>query len=79
MPEGWAVADAYGVLADLDQTDEFVEALNSSPSATVAFIVTDDDSLFEAVVLGLPVGVEPIRMYEAYLRNFEIDAMRGVR
>jgi adenine-specific DNA-methyltransferase len=79
MPGGWAVADAYGVLADLDQTDAFVEALNSSPSATVAFIITDDDSLFEAVALGLPVGVEPIRMYDAYLRNFEIDAMRGER
>ena len=79
MPGGWAVADAYGVLADLDQTGAFVEALNSSPSATVAFIITDDDSLFEAVALGLPVGVEPVRMYDAYLRNFEIDAMRGVR
>ena len=79
VPSGWAVADAYGVLADLDQTDAFVEALNSSPSATLAFIITDDDSLFEAVALGLPVGVEPIRMYDAYLRNFEIDAMRSVR
>jgi adenine-specific DNA-methyltransferase len=79
LPGGWAVADAYGVLADLDQTGAFVEALNSSPSATVAFIITDDDSLFEAVALGLPVGVEPIRMYDSYLRNFEIDAMRGVR
>ena len=36
IPDGWAVADAYGVLADLDQTDAFVEALSSSPSATVA-------------------------------------------
>ena len=79
MPGGWAVADAYGVLADLDQTGAFVEALNSSPSVTVAFIITDDDSLFEAVALGLPVGVEPVRMYDAYLRNFEIDAMRGAR
>ena len=79
MPTGWAVADAYGVLSDLDQTDAFVAALSSSPSATVAFIITDDDSLFEAVAVGLPVGVEPIRMYDAYLRNFEIDAMRGVR
>ena len=79
IPDGWAVTDAYGVLADLDQTDAFVEALSSSPSATVAFIITDDDSLFEAVTHGLPLGVEPIRMYDAYLRNFEIDAMRGVR
>lgn len=79
IPDGWAVADTYGVLANLDQTDAFVEALSSTPSATVAFIITDDDSLFEAVTRDLPLGVEPIRMYDAYLRNFEIDAMRGVR
>jgi adenine-specific DNA-methyltransferase len=79
IPDGWAVADTYGVLADLDQTDTFVEELSENPSAVVAFIITDDDSLFEAVVHGLPIGVEPVRMYDAYLRNFEIDAMRGVR
>lgn len=79
VPDGWAVADAYGVIADLDKTDDFLTALAATPSVTHAFIITDDDSLFEAVVADLPRGVEPVRLYDAYLRNFEIDAMRGVR
>lgn len=79
LRDGWDVADAYGVIADLDKTDEFFRALVASPAALIAFVVTDDDGLFEAVVAGLPVDVEPVRLYDGYLRNFEIDAMRGVR
>ena len=79
LDSGWDVAEAYGVLADLDQTDSFIEAMCAAEDAKVAFIVTDEDRLFEAVVRDLPEGVEPVRMYEAYLRNFEIDAMRSVR
>ncbi len=79
MPAGWDVAEAYGVLADLDKTEEFFQALTAMPSATVAFIVTDDNGIFGAIVAGLPDGVEPVRLYDAYFRNFEIDAMRGVR
>ncbi len=44
--------------------------------ATV-FIVTDEDRLFEAVVRELPERVEPVRLYEAYLRNFEIETGRS--
>ncbi len=79
LEAGWSVADAYGVLVDLDQTDAFLEAMMAQPDAFVAFIVTDEDRLFQAVVRDLPPGVEPVRMYESYLRNFEIDAMRSVR
>jgi adenine-specific DNA-methyltransferase len=79
LEHGWDVADAYGVIADLDQTDAFLEAITAKASAHVAFIVTDEDRLFQAVVRDLPPNVEPVRMYEAYLRNFEIDAMRSVR
>ncbi|MHC5796496.1 site-specific DNA-methyltransferase [Lacisediminihabitans sp. FW035] len=77
--EGWDVADSYCVLADLDQTDIFLEAVAKSPGVQVAFIVTDEDRLFQAVVRELPANVEPVRLYESYLRNFEIDAMRSVR
>ena len=79
LPEGWEVADAYGVIADLDRTDVFLEALAATPGATTAFVLTDDEGLFEAVVADLPAGVEPVRLYDAYLRNFEIDAMRSAR
>lgn len=74
---GWEVAEAYGVLTDLDQTEAFTAALAEAHHATTAFIVTDDDRLFEAVVRDLPEHVEPVRLYEAYLRNFEIETGRG--
>lgn len=76
---GWDVADAYGVIADLDLTEEFLKAIAENDCATMAFIVTDEDRLFESLVAALPEHVEPVRLYEAYLRNFEIEAGRGVR
>ncbi len=79
VPDGWGVVDAYGVITDLDSSDEFIKAMAANPNAKVAFIITDEDRLFEAVVRELPAGVEPVRMYESYLRNFEIDAMRSIR
>ncbi len=79
LETGWDVADAYGVLADLDQTNAFIEAVKERSNVVAAFIVTDEDRLFEAVVRDLPPNVEPVRMYESYLSNFEIDAMRSVR
>ena len=79
LSNGWDVAESYGVMGDLDKTDEFLRALATAPGATTVFIITDDDGLFEGVVAALPDGVEPVRLYDAYFRNFEIDAMRGVR
>lgn len=79
VSSGWDVAEAYGVLADLDKVDDFVRAVSGQESVSVAFIVTDEDRLFQSVVRDLPEGVEPVRLYEAYLRNFEIEAGRSVR
>jgi len=45
----------------------------------IAFIVTDEDRLFESVIRQLPDQVEPVRLYQAYLRNFEIESGRGLR
>jgi adenine-specific DNA-methyltransferase len=39
--------------------------------------VTDEERLFESVAQTLPEHVEPVRLYEAYLRNFEIESGRG--
>lgn len=76
---GWDVAETYGVLADLDCTEEFIKAIAAEPSALFAFVVTDEEHLFQAVVRDLPHHVEPVRLYEAYLRNFEIEAGRAAR
>ena len=78
LSRGWDVADVYGVLADLDQTEQFLKAVViAGDDLAVAFIVTDEDRLFESIARNLPDHVEPVRLYESYLRNFEIESGRG--
>lgn len=79
VSSGWDVADVYGVIADLDRSDEFLDAVATTESVTMVFVVTDEDRLWEAIVAELPERVEPVRLYEAYLRNFEIEAGRSAR
>jgi adenine-specific DNA-methyltransferase len=67
---GWAVAEAYGLLAEVDQADAFCDAVKAAERLRVAFIVTDDDRRFQAIARRLPHGVEPVRLYESYLTNF---------
>ncbi len=74
---GWDVAATYGVLANLDCTRDFLDAVAANDTVTIAFIVTDEERLFESIAQNLPERVEPVRLYEAYLRNFEIDSGRG--
>jgi len=78
-PRGWDVADAYGVLFDLDRTEEFASAVVEQPGLKHAFVMTDEDRLFEAVVRELPDDVEVVRLYDGYVRNFELEAMRVAR
>lgn len=68
--EGWAVADAYGLLAEVDKATPFLKALAKTRDARVAFIVTDDDRRFQSVAKRLPKRIEPVRLYESYLTNF---------
>ncbi|WP_279071528.1 DNA methyltransferase [Microbacterium lacticum] len=77
LPDGWDVAETYGVISDLDHSEEFARGIAAAPEACVAFIITDEDRLFEALVRELPEHVEPVRLYEAYLRTFEIEARRA--
>lgn len=71
IPEaGWDVADAYGVLVDVDATTSFCKAVKKTKDLRVAYIVTDDDRRFQAIAHRLPDGVEPVRLYESYLTNF---------
>jgi adenine-specific DNA-methyltransferase len=67
---GWDVADAYGVLFDLDGTEPFLDAVSSAEGVRLVFVVTDDDRRFQAVARLLPDGVESVRLYESYLTNF---------
>lgn len=73
---GWDVAEAYGVLANLDAASSFTAAVAETEGIAMAFIVTDDDSAFQMVCRELPDGVSPVRLYESYLQNFEINTGR---
>lgn len=77
IASGWDVAETYGVLADLDHTEDFLKAIAANDGAAIAYIVTDEDRLFESVTQELPDHIEPVRLYEAYLRNFEIESGRA--
>ncbi|EGQ7818132.1 site-specific DNA-methyltransferase [Vibrio parahaemolyticus] len=70
-PQGWDIAETYGVLADLDQSQEFCARATESKDMRIAYIVTNDDRRFQSVARNLPKNVEPVRLYEAYLNNFQ--------
>lgn len=77
LPEqGWAVADTYGLLTDLDRAAEFCAAVEGTQGLKIAYVVTDDDRRFQSVARRLPAEVEPIRLYEAYLSNFRFSMGR---
>jgi adenine-specific DNA-methyltransferase len=79
MSAGWDVAESYGVLADLDHTEKFLKAIaERGDDVAMVFVVTDEDRLFQSVVRELPGHVEAVRLYEAYLRNFEIESGRSM-
>lgn len=77
ISSGWDVADTYGVLADLDQASDFFHEIGLHEGVRVVYIVTDEDRLFESLAQDLPEHIEPVRLYESYLRNFEIESGRG--
>jgi adenine-specific DNA-methyltransferase len=68
--DGWAVAESYGVLKDLDLASEFIDELGQRDGIRVAYIVTDDEGRYQQVADELR-GIETVRLYEDYLRNCE--------
>lgn len=68
--EGWAVADTYGLLTNLDRAASFCAAIAAQGGIRIAYIVTDDERRFQAITRELPDGVDPVRLYESYLTNF---------
>jgi adenine-specific DNA-methyltransferase len=69
--QGWDVASTYGLLNDLDQTSAFCKAIRKISGIRIAYVVTDDDRRFQAVARRLPDTIEPVRLYESYLSNFQ--------
>lgn len=69
-PEGWEVADTYGLLTEIDAATPFVVAVKKAARLRLVYIVTDDDRRFQSIAQRLPEGIEPVRLYESYLTNF---------
>lgn len=76
---GWALTSSYGILADLDNAETFLDQLREEPGVKVVFIFTSEDRLFESFARDLPGYVEAIRMNESYFRNSEIEALAVTR
>ena len=70
------MAETYGVLANLDHAAAFLSRMSQAKGVRLAFIVTDDDGAFQMVCRDLPEAVMPVRLYESYLQNFEINTGR---
>ncbi len=69
---GYEVVESYGLLVDLDKATDFCKEIRKTESVRIAYIVTNDDRRFQIIIKRLPDSVEPVRLYESYLKNFEI-------
>lgn len=71
------VADTYAVLFSLDAAASFIDAIEQADGLHTVFIVTDDEPQFQAVAAQLPDGINAVRLYESYLRTFQINTERA--
>jgi adenine-specific DNA-methyltransferase len=69
-PSGWGMCRSYGVLFNLDQQVPFLQMLTDQ---RIAFIVTDDEGQFQRVAAQIPPACRAVRLYESYLRSFELQ------
>ena len=74
--EGWEVVETYGLLIDLDKAIPFCTAVSGNKTVQFAYIDTDDERRFQSVIRQLPGSVEPVRLYESYLKNFRFSMGR---
>jgi len=71
------IADTYAVLFNVDASRSFLAAVDKAEGLRIAYIVTDDETQYQAVAGQLPDGVESVRLYESYLRTFQINTGRA--
>lgn len=75
--DGWDVAEAYGVLENIDQMGDFVARVAEVGTVETVFVVTDSDAAFQMTCRDLPERVTAVRLYESYLHNFMINRRAG--
>lgn len=75
--KSYLTTDYYGVLFDYNQASKFCEKVKNTPSIKTVFVVTDDQRRYSNMCKRLP-GVDVHRLYETYLRTFEICGEGGL-
>lgn len=63
----------YGVLFETDTWREFVDAAKARPDVGHVFVVTDSESAFQQIASELPTAVASTRLYDDYIRTFQIN------
>jgi adenine-specific DNA-methyltransferase len=66
------IGAVYGVLFDVDDWRNFVDAVWDHQQVTHTFIVTDSESAFQQIAAELP-NTTNTQLYEDYLHTFEIN------
>ncbi len=75
--KSYLTTDYYGVLFDYNQASRFCEKVKNTPSIKTVYVVTDDQRRYSNMCKRLP-NVEVHRLYETYLKTFEICGEGGL-
>lgn len=75
--KSYITTDYYGVLFDYNQAAKFCEVVKQKPSVKTVYVVTDDQRRFSNICKRLP-GVDVHRLYETFLKTFEICGEGGL-
>ena len=75
--KSYLTTDYYGVLFDYRQASKFCEKVKNTPTINTVFVVTDNQRRYSNMCKRLP-GIEVHRLYETFLRTFEIYGEGGV-
>ena len=75
--KSYLTTDYYGVLFDYGQASKFCDKVKNTPTIKTVFVVTDDQRRYSNMCKRLP-GIEVHRLYETFLRTFEICGEGGM-
>lgn len=75
--KSYLTTDYYGVLFDYGQASKFCDKVKNTPTIKTVFVVTDDQRRYSNMCKRLP-GIEVHRLYETFLRTFEICGEGGL-
>lgn len=75
--KSYLTTDYYGVLFDYGQASKFCDTVKKKPNIKNVFVVTDDQRRYSNMCKRLP-GMRVHRLYESFLRTFEICGEGGL-